>query len=121
MSGGHFDYKQFYIDDIADRIEDYLKGHKLSECNVDDMLNDRWVDDDEKQYIKKHHHTMPNYHGYSLETLRALRRGVRALRKASVYAQRIDWLLSGDDCEESFKERLGKELKALKNHGNRKK
>jgi len=34
------------------------------------------------------------------------------LRKAAIYAQRIDWLLSGDDGEESFLERLKEELDA---------
>ena len=35
------------------------------------------------------------------------------LRKAAIYAQRIDWLLSGDDDEKSLKERLEEELKEL--------
>lgn len=32
MSSGHFDYKQFVIDDIADSIEDYLYGHETDDC-----------------------------------------------------------------------------------------
>jgi hypothetical protein len=35
------------------------------------------------------------------------------LRKAAVYAQRVDWLLSGDDGEETFLERLKKDLDKL--------
>ncbi len=35
------------------------------------------------------------------------------LRKAEIYAQRIDWYLAGDDGEESFMERLKDELDAL--------
>ena len=35
------------------------------------------------------------------------------LRKAEVYAQRMDWYLAGDDGEESFLERLKQDLDAL--------
>jgi hypothetical protein len=38
------------------------------------------------------------------------------LRIAYVYAQRVDWLISGDDGEESFLERLKEELEKLKSH-----
>ncbi len=43
--------------------------------------------------------------------------GVKALRKAAVYAQRIDWLLSGDDSPETFLERLAEDLEELRNRG----
>ena len=36
------------------------------------------------------------------------------LKQALVYTQRIDWLLSGDDGEETFHERLKKDLEKLK-------
>jgi len=42
--------------------------------------------------------------------------GVKALRKAAVYAQRIDWLLSGDDSPETFLERLAEDLEELRGH-----
>jgi len=35
---------------------------------------------------------------------------VEALKKAYTYAHRIDWLLSGDDVEESFLRKLKEEL-----------
>jgi len=38
---------------------------------------------------------------------------MKVLKVASVYAQRIDWLLSGDDGEESFLKRLKEELGQL--------
>jgi hypothetical protein len=38
---------------------------------------------------------------------------MKVLRVAAVYAQRIDWLLSGDDGEESFLKRLKEELGQL--------
>ena len=38
---------------------------------------------------------------------------VRQLKIAAVYAQRVDWLLSDDDGEETFLERLADDLNAL--------
>jgi hypothetical protein len=43
------------------------------------------------------------------------KKGLKILKLASIYAQRIDWLLSGDDSEKSFLERLKKELGNLSN------
>lgn len=112
MSGGHFDYKQYAIDDIANSIEDYIYGHELDDWQVQDILHDRNINEAE-EYAVAHHHTMPNRHGYRFLTLQQLKRAVHYLRKAAVYAQRADWLLSGDDSEESFHERLKKDLAGI--------
>ena len=56
---------------------------------------------------------IPYYPDYSEKTLQEFRRGVEILKKASVYAHRIDWLISGDDGESSFHERLEEDLKGL--------
>ena len=53
------------------------------------------------------------YPEYTDETIQIFSDAVKALRKAAIYANRIDWLLSGDDGEESLKERLEEELKKL--------
>lgn len=47
---------------------------------------------------------------FSDATVDEFRRGVAILRRAAIYAQRIDWLLSGDDSEESFHRRLVEDL-----------
>ncbi len=114
MSGGHFDYAQYRISDIWVEIWDYLYGHDLEEWDVEDYIKDHFIDEDEATYVRKHNHTIPNPYGLSKETLREFRKAVRLLRQAEVYAQRIDWLLSGDDGEEAFHERLKKDLEALK-------
>ena len=57
---------------------------------------------------------------YSKETIEEFKKGLSLLRKAYVYAQRIDWLLSDDDGEESFHKRLKEELGNLKNKKNEK-
>lgn len=110
MPGGHFDYNQFRIDDIADSIEDYIYGHPLEEEDVKYYIKDNWLENEEKEYIIKNKHTIPNYYEYNEETIEEFKKGLDILRKASIYAQRIDWLLSGDDGEESFHKRLKEDL-----------
>lgn len=84
MSGGHFDYKQYYIDDIADKIECKMENQ---DCDEED--------------------------GYTEDTIQIMQDAVKILRKAAIYAQRIDWFLSGDDGEETLKKRLEDDLKKL--------
>ena len=115
MSGDHFESNYVYhIEDIADRIEDYLYGHELDDCEVRDFIHDCTDNDEAVEYAITHRHTMPNRNGYRFQTLQQMKRAVKTLRKAAVYAQRIDWLLSGDDSEESFMARLIPDLKAVK-------
>ena len=118
MSGGHFDYYQWQIKDIADSIEDYIYGHSIDKEDINYYIEDHWLDDEEKEYIKKNEHTIPNRYNYSKETIEEFKKGLSLLRKAYIYAQRIDWLLSGDDGEESFHKRLKEELDNLKNKKN---
>ena len=118
MSGGHFDYYQWQIEDIANSIEDYIYGHSINKEDINYYIEDHWLDDEEKEYIKKNEHTIPNRYNYSKETIKEFKKGLAILRKAYIYAQRIDWLLSGDDGEESFHKRLKEELDNLKNKKN---
>jgi len=56
---------------------------------------------------------------FEQETLTWFEQAEACLRMAAVYAQRIDWLVSGDDSEETFRERLPEELgkSVLEAHG----
>ena len=92
MSGGHFDYNQWKIGEIADEIE------RLVDTNNDQSTNE-WGD--------------PVGRGYGLLTISEFYRAIRILRIAEVYAQRIDWLVSDDDSEESFHQRLREDLNKL--------
>jgi hypothetical protein len=89
MSGGHFDYKQYEIENIADEVEQIILDNDSEE-------KDEWG------YSKGRH--------YSAETIREFKIGLEHLRKAQIYVQRIDWLLSDDDGEKEFHERLFEEL-----------
>lgn len=105
MSGGAFDYKQYTISDIADEIEQEIiqAGRKIP---TEVWENDRhgYSFEEKDQY----------YSTYNRKTIGIMKRAVYVLRMAHIYAQRIDWMLSGDDSEESLEERLEEELKALK-------
>ncbi len=94
MSGGHFEYNQYKIDYIADEVEQLILSNH---------------DQREDEYGVKRGRK------YSEETIAKFKEALKALRVAAVYAQRIDWLVSGDDSEESFHERLSKELKKVEN------
>ena len=114
MSGGYYEYAQYHINDIANAIEEYINGYSLDEEDINDYIKSRWLEDKEKEYIRKNKHTKPNPFDYNKETIKELKKGLAILRKAYIYAQRIDWLLSGDDGEESFHKRLKEELDNLK-------
>ena len=97
MSGGFFDYAQFRIGEIIDGIE------RVMAKNVDDEATSRRLDEEGEWH-----------YSFNQETLNEFRNGIQALKKAFVYAHRIDWLLSGDDDEEGFHVDLKKELEELK-------
>lgn len=80
MSGGHFNYAQYKINEIVDSIE------KLIEDNED---------------------------GFSDKTIQEFETGRELLLKAQIYAQRIDWLVSGDDLEKTFHKRLKEDLEKI--------
>ena len=90
MSGGKFSYAQSRLSDMAEEIEEIIKRNSV-----------------------------PDEFGFSNnfldETLEEFRKGIELLRRAYVYAQRIDWLVSGDDSEPTFHERLKRDLLELEN------
>ena len=92
MSGGAFQYNQYKIGYIADEVETLIEN------------NDSDEDDGWGSTVGR---------GYTPETIEEFKKALKALRVAQVYAQRIDWLVSGDDGEESFHRRLKKDLEAL--------
>lgn len=113
MSGGHFDYAQYHISDIYCSIEEYLDGRELDECDIEWYIKEHDLSEEDISYIREHHRTIPNESEFSKETLAELKKAVHILKQAEIYAQRIDWLLSGDDGEEGFHERLNEELGKL--------
>ncbi len=91
MSGGHFNYDQYKIGQIADMVEQLIISNDSQELNEWGGTKGR---------------------GYSKETIRAFSQGLYLLRISQIYAQRIDWLVSGDDGEDTFHQRLEEDLAA---------
>ena len=76
MSGGHFDYRQGQVTDLA--------------WEVDEIINNK-------------------SNNFRPETLDKMRVASATLRRAAHMLQRIDWLASGDDGEDSFHRRWEEE------------
>jgi len=79
MSGGHFDYKQFSLEYLAEEIQELIDNNNI-------------VDD----------------YGYKSdrpeEILVYYRKAIELLKEAKFLAHRIDYLESGDDGEDTFHE-----------------
>lgn len=91
MSGGEFDYLQHRLDyEVARRIQREIADNKKKPdwWNEKDWEGQKWRN----------------------ETIQEFKNGLEIIRKAYVYMQRIDYLLSGDDGEETFHERLKEDL-----------
>ena len=84
MGGGYFEYQQYHLQDIVD---------KLREIKVKIEKDEEYYEFDRKQ-----------------ELLQEISNGLYYLNLAGIYTQRLDWLFSGDDGEDSFFERLEEEL-----------
>lgn len=44
------------------------------------------------------------------ETIDAMKKAYRQIRIAEIHATRVDWMMSGDDSEECFRERIKEDL-----------
>jgi len=77
MSGGFFDYGQFHCTSMAEAIESLI-------------IKNAAADKHEK---------------YNIETIEKFKEAVQYLKLAGEMAQRVDWLVSGDDSEGTFHER----------------
>ena len=84
MSGGYFDYIQYPLREVANDIENLIENNSTK---------------DEWGFSRD----------FSQKTLTEFKNAMRIVNEAATYIQRIDWLVSGDDSEESFHKRLNKE------------
>jgi hypothetical protein len=108
MSGGAFNYDQYKIGYIAESIEQEIRSSGKPKTR-EELKEERWRDD---AWYEKYPEELYHYK-YSDEVIEEFKRAVYFLRKAQIYAHRVDYLLSGDDGEESFLKTLDEELKKL--------
>jgi hypothetical protein len=108
MSGGAFDYNQYKICYIAEQIEEVIIKNGVKKT-PEEIKDEGWRDDSwyEKYPEDKFHYKYPD------EVIEKMKEAVKSLKIAQEYAQRVDWLLSGDDGEESFLRRLDENLKKI--------
>ena len=85
MSGGFFDHDQYKIGQIAGLIEDIIYENRKPDEN-------NW------------------FYDFDEHTIAEFNKAIEHLKIAQIYAHRIDWLVSGDDGEETFHERLKADL-----------
>lgn len=85
MSGGHFDYKQMYLDEISESLDELVKNN-----NIPDDYN----------YCNN----------FSKETLKEFQEVSKLLKDLRKRISNIDLLVEGDNGEETFLELL-KEFK----------
>lgn len=104
MSGGHFDYLQRGILNLAEDIEEELDRQNTPLPEQDLIFREDYY----KEYPED-----AFYPVYPEEIQQRFRDAIKALKRAYIYVQRIDWYLSGDDGEKDFLERLEEELKEL--------
>lgn len=109
MSGGAFNYDQYKIGYMVDQIEEIVVKNGV-EKTPEELKNEGWRDPD---WYKKYPEDLFHYK-YPDEVIEKMKEGIEVLKRAQIYAQRIDWLLSGDDGEESFLRRLEEDLNELK-------
>jgi len=181
MSGGHFDYQQYTLREIADTIErdiaramapkppkrhedywtiyemtrpfsyhslhnafqefdsydkalkylnameDVIKAAKEYECwrlleeevlfesTIRNMLDT--FEGTEIPILYSIRHCVYDHYPYDFyvleledKTIETMKEAYRQIRIAEIYAQRVDWMMSGDDCEETLQRRLQEDL-----------
>jgi hypothetical protein len=111
MSGGHWDYMQYRLTDISEDVKKLVDKNGKEKTSIE-IIADGWGYRDEDWYEKypedKFHHKYPD------EVIEEFKKGAKIIELAQIYIQRIDWLISGDDGEESFLRRLKEDINKLK-------
>lgn len=92
MSGGHFNYVQWRLTEVSQEIEDRIENNGSERR---DDWNDLLYDD------------------LSSESLTRFKLASRLTQLAQKAITKVDWLLSGDDNEESFQQRWDKEIGSI--------
>jgi hypothetical protein len=106
MSGGHWDYLQYRFTDVSEDVKKLIdrNGKEKTKEELYEWHNKEWYE----EYPEEKYHTK-----FSDEALELFVQAYKTLREAQIYMQRIDWLLSGDDGEESFISRTKEDLEQL--------
>lgn len=86
MSGGRFNYKQYNLSDMAEEIQ-----RTIDTQGTEDEYGDTYA-------------TIPD------DIIKKMKETIWECRMCENMLQRVDWFLSGDDGEDSFRERWDQEV-----------
>ena len=131
-------YPRFYQTfETQEEAVNYLKQHEVvKEATVDhpyvhtfkddilfqskDLYMIRTNDTERIPVLYSIHHAEYDCYPYdedvlelSDKSIETMKEAYRQIRIAEIYAQRVDWMMSGDDGEETMQKRLAEELKSL--------
>lgn len=112
MSGGSMDYVAWRIQEAARHIQHELANAEL--CRKSGRFFDVY------DGYKKDHPELAYLQSPQALTdavIKRLRNALKCVRKAAIYAERVEWLTSGDDGYENFCMRLDEQLADCKKHG----
>ena len=109
MSGGRWEYIQYRFTDVAEDIDKLIEQNGKPKSK-EELKERGWYGAD---WYEKYPEDL-NHCRYEDEVLEQFKKASNAIKIAQVYVQRMDWLLSGDDGEESFLRRIDEDLKKLK-------
>jgi hypothetical protein len=107
MSGGAFDYLQRRFYEIYEPIEDIIENNNRFYSFEEIKELYPWVDREQYEKYYKFLYSYPD------EVIAKLKEAVIAVKRAQIYAERVDYLLSADDEKESFLSRLKEDLEKL--------
>lgn len=91
MSGGHFDYSEYRLDNIITELQEIIEGDRATLCYSDQPVC------------------------YSPETIASFKQAIQSIKIAKIMIGRISNLLEGDDGEENYHIRLKEELSKVEN------
>jgi hypothetical protein len=108
MSGGYWEYIQFRFTEVIESINDLIAKNGKEKTSEEMKSERNW---DPEWYEKYPEDKF--YYCYPDEIIEQFKIGKLKIQEAQIYMQRMDWLLSGDDGEESFIKRLKEDLDKL--------
>lgn len=109
MSGGQWNYLQYRFTDVIEDIKAEIERSGKPKTK-EELKEESWRDPD---WYHKYPEDL-NHYKYPDEVIEEFKKGLELIEKAQIYMHRIDWLLSGDDGDESFIERLKEDLDKLR-------
>jgi hypothetical protein len=112
MSGGSMDYVFGYVNKAAEHIQCELANVELRRKNGRFLHPYKGYQEEHSdiEYLK-------SPEALTDAVIKRLRDALLCVRKAAIYAQRVEWLTSGDDGYDNFCMRTDKELADCEKHG----